>query len=118
MTYLTTNMKEYWVRLQRMQRGEMLDWTQTTIIETRHPPKIGEGRQLLVDPPIHETIAEIYEMIEITLQTADNQLVAHTIMPKFESMPQVVIWGNRVFKQDSVMPIIYNEIFAYTIVPL
>lgn len=69
-----------------------------SIIESRYPPHLGVFRQLLVDPPIQESITKIEPMIEITLQTAQWELVTHTIIPKFESMPQVVIWGNRVFK--------------------
>ena len=52
-------MIKYKIKLERTQRGEKLDWKKEEIIECSTPPKVGEGRALLVDPPIFETIVSV-----------------------------------------------------------
>ena len=57
-------MGKYKIKLERTQRGEKLDWEKEQIVECSRPPKIGEGKALLVDPPIFETIVSVEEVIE------------------------------------------------------
>jgi DNA ligase 1 len=57
-------MGKYLIKLERRQNGIPLDWSSTKIIETSITPKIGEGKALLVDPPIYETISEVTELGE------------------------------------------------------
>lgn len=56
-------MKKYKIKLQRTQRGKMLDWAEERVVECSRPPQIGEGRALLIEPPIFETIIEVEEII-------------------------------------------------------
>lgn len=56
-------MSKYKIKLERTQRGEKLDWEKELIIECALPPKVGEGKALLVDPPIFETIVSVEEII-------------------------------------------------------
>ena len=55
-------MKKYKIKLQREQRGVVLDWSKEQIIESNRKPEVGEGRTLLVSPPIYETIVSIEEV--------------------------------------------------------
>jgi hypothetical protein len=55
-------LKKYKVKFERIQRGKKLDWEHETVIESYVRPRIGEGRQLLVDPPIHELIVSVEEL--------------------------------------------------------
>ena len=57
-------MPKYKIKLERTQRGKKLDWEKELIVECSRPPKIGEGKALLVDLPIFETIASVEEVIE------------------------------------------------------
>ena len=57
-------MGKYKVKLERIQRGEKLDWEKELIVECSRPPKVGEGKTLLIDPPIFEVIVSVEEIIE------------------------------------------------------
>ena len=57
-------MPKYKIKLERTQRGKKLDWEKEQIVECGRPPKIGEGKTLLIDPPIFETIVNVEEVIE------------------------------------------------------
>lgn len=57
-------MTKYKIKLERTQRGKKLDWENELIVECSIPPKVGEGKVLLVDPPIFETIVSVEEVIE------------------------------------------------------
>lgn len=57
-------MSKYKIKLERTQRGEKLDWEKEEIVECSRPPKIGEGKTLLVDPPIFEIIVSVEELVE------------------------------------------------------
>lgn len=59
-------MAKYKIKLERTQRGEKLNWENELIVECSRirPPKGGEGKVLLVDPPIFETIVSVEEIIE------------------------------------------------------
>lgn len=56
-------MSKYKIKLERTQRGKKLDCSKEQIVECSIPPKIGEGKALLVDPPIFETIVSVEEII-------------------------------------------------------
>lgn len=53
-------------------------------------------------------------MIEVTLKTEDGRLVTRGMIPPFQTMPDVLIWGTRIFKRvdDSE----YRECFAVAVV--
>lgn len=55
-------MKKYKIKLGRTQNGKKLDWEKEEVIQTSIPPKVGDGKALLVDPPIFETITEVTEL--------------------------------------------------------
>jgi hypothetical protein len=55
-------MPRYKIKIERTQRGIKLDWEKELIVECTTPPKIGEGVQLLVNPPIYETIVSVEEL--------------------------------------------------------
>lgn len=55
-------MKKYKIKLQRIQRGVVLDWSKEKIIESNIKPKVGEGKTLFVNPPIRETIISVEEI--------------------------------------------------------
>ena len=57
-------MKKYKIKLERTQRGKKVDWAKEEVVECSTPPRIGEGKALLVDPPIFETIVSVEEVIE------------------------------------------------------
>ena len=57
-------MDKYKIKLERTQRGKKLDWTNELIVECSRPPKVGEGKALLVDPPIYETIVSVEKIEE------------------------------------------------------
>ena len=52
-------MAKYRIKMERTQRGKKLDWKEIIIVECSIPPKIGEGKALMVDPPIFETIVSV-----------------------------------------------------------
>ena len=52
-------MKKYKIYWKRIQRGEHLDYIRESIIESKIEPKIGQGRMLLVEPPIREYISKV-----------------------------------------------------------
>lgn len=59
---------KYEIKWERTQRGKKIDWEKTEIIEYNGweagKPKVGEGKALLVDPPIYETIVSVREIKE------------------------------------------------------
>tara|TARA_R110000822_G_scaffold91133_4_gene210281 strand:+ start:303 stop:476 length:174 start_codon:yes stop_codon:yes gene_type:complete len=57
-------MDKYKIKLERTQRGKKLDWTNELIVECSRSPKVGEGKSLLVDPPIYETIVSVEKVEE------------------------------------------------------
>ena len=57
-------MDKYKIKLERTQRGKKLDWTKELIVECIKSPKVGEGKALLVDPPIYETIVSVEKIEE------------------------------------------------------
>lgn len=44
-------MGKYKIKLERTQRGKKLDWEKERIVECSRPPRIGEGKDLMVYPP-------------------------------------------------------------------
>ena len=52
-------------------------------------------------------------MTTIRLETSIGDYVDTVTIPKFKTAPQVVIWGERVFRL--VRPDVYREVFAYYI---
>jgi hypothetical protein len=61
---MKTLLSKYKIKMERTQRGKKLDWENEVIVECSRPPKAGEGRALLVDPPIFETIVSVEEIFE------------------------------------------------------
>jgi hypothetical protein len=57
-------MDKYKIKLERTQRGKKLDWTNKLIVECISPPKVGQGKALLVDPPIYEKIVSVEKIDE------------------------------------------------------
>lgn len=57
-------MPKYKIKLERTQRGNKLDWEKELIVECSKPPKIGESKALLVDPPIFEMIVSVEKVID------------------------------------------------------
>lgn len=55
-------MKRYKIKLERTQNGKKLDWSNELMVDSNIPPKVGDGRTLLVDPPIQETIVSVEEI--------------------------------------------------------
>lgn len=74
-------MKLYKVTLKREQGGKKLDWHKETLVETNRPPKVGEGRALLMEPPIYETVTEVEE---IKLNESINQSITATVLSTVE----------------------------------
>lgn len=60
-------------------------------------------------------------MHEVRLETGDGSYVTTGIMPPFQIWPEVVIWGERVFKMHKA-PVnfepeaVYREVFYVSIV--
>ena len=52
-------------------------------------------------------------MIVIRLETSLGDYVDTVTIPKFQVAPEVVIWGERVFRL--ARPEVYREVFAYYI---
>jgi len=46
-----------------------------------------------------------------------THFVANATVPDFKPMPDVIIWGSRVFIFDPECPFEYNEAFAYMVPP-
>lgn len=42
-----------------------LDWSNELMVDCNIPPKVGDVRTLLVDPPIHEAVVSVEEIILI-----------------------------------------------------
>jgi hypothetical protein len=56
-------------------------------------------------------------MIEVQLVTADGGYVGKFQIPPFQKLPEVLVWGSRVFHLDAPGEIpIYREVFAFAIV--
>jgi hypothetical protein len=55
-------MKRYKIKLERTQNGKKLNWSNELMVDSNIPPKVGDGRALLVDPPIQETIVSVEEI--------------------------------------------------------
>lgn len=59
--------------------------------------------------------------VKVRLETAEGHLVGEPDIPSFMMLPEVLLWGNRVFKQlpprviDGVMAHPYAEVFYYAI---
>jgi hypothetical protein len=56
-------------------------------------------------------------MLEIKLETTKGEEVASALMPPFQSLPEVVIWGLRVFmfnRLAAAVPV-YRECFAWCV---
>lgn len=53
-------------------------------------------------------------MRTIRLETRDCHFVAETVIPKFNPMPDVIVWGERVF-QASPEDGVYREAFAFVV---
>lgn len=54
-------LKKYELTFERRQKGKVIG-NYSIEVETSIPPRLGDGRTLLIDPPIHETITEIKEI--------------------------------------------------------
>lgn len=52
---------KYKLTIHRTQRGELLS-EETLIVESFLKPKVGEGKALMVDPPIYETVVKVEEL--------------------------------------------------------
>jgi hypothetical protein len=66
-------MGKYKVKMVRTQRGKKLDWEREKIVESSRKPRIGEGRMLMVDPPIHETIESVEEVCPVCASEATGE---------------------------------------------
>ncbi len=53
--------KKYSLTFERKQRGKVIG-SYSIEVETAIKPRLGDGRTLLIDPPIYETITEIKEL--------------------------------------------------------
>lgn len=65
--------------------------------------------------------SDTYPFLPIRLETADGRYVTTGLIPPFNVLPDVALWGSRVFKlhdepQDKDAPIIYREAFAIAVV--
>ena len=56
-------MAKYKIIWERRQRGKKLDYKREEEIESNREPKVGEGKILLVDPPIHEYISKVEKLV-------------------------------------------------------
>ena len=54
-------LSKYKLTIHRTQRGELLS-EETLIVESLLKPKVGEGKALMVDPPIYETVVKVEEL--------------------------------------------------------
>ena len=52
-------------------------------------------------------------MISVCLETVAGARVASVQIARFKWLPEVIIWGNRVFGHHELF--IYREVFAYTV---
>lgn len=50
---------------------------------------------------------------KVKLYTNDDRFVAEVVVLPFKTMPEVLIWGSRVFKLHGVNA--YREVFAYSV---
>lgn len=104
------------------------------------PETCGCGVPCTVDPEKHRTVgagellhacdvhwphAERSEFHEgsfetIELVTKDDKIVAYGSLPPFNVYPEVVLWGNRVFKLKTEasegLRAVYTEVFAVAII--
>lgn len=60
-------------------------------------------------------------MIQVALETRDHELVVRGAIPPFADLPEVIGWGDRVFKlrAPNTSPetrAIYTEVFAVALV--
>jgi len=56
-------------------------------------------------------------MIKVILHTREGQYVTEVLVPEFNPMPEVIIWGSRVFvKPEDCKG--YYEGFAYYVPPI
>lgn len=60
-------------------------------------------------------------MIRVALETKQNELVVNGMIPPFNELPEVIGWGDRVFKltaphTSSETAAIYTEVFAVALV--
>jgi hypothetical protein len=56
-------------------------------------------------------------MLEVQLVTSDGGFVGNFQIPPLQKLPEVIIWGSRVFHLDEPDKTpLYREVFAYTIV--
>lgn len=59
-------------------------------------------------------------MIKIRLETSNGELVGYAEIPPFGTLPEVMIWGMRIFKlkmeSNAGGPHVYAECFFWTIV--
>lgn len=54
-------MKTYKLTIEVKKKGDLMETREITVT-TLIPPKVGEGRALLTDPPIIETIVKVEEV--------------------------------------------------------
>ena len=54
---------KYKITIERKQRDKIIG-VEIKIITSNYKPRIGEGKALLIDPPIYETIIEVEEIKE------------------------------------------------------
>lgn len=50
-----------------------------------------------------------------TLQTSEGLHVGTAAIPPFQTPPDVIVWGVRVFRRDRTTSDTYRECFAYAI---
>ena len=69
--------------------------------------------------PIRFVVEADTDDIDIELITAKDRIIKRVDVPPFLEMPDVVIWGDRVFKitdgETDDGCYIYKEVFAYTV---
>jgi hypothetical protein len=66
----TLIMPKYKVKMVRTREGKKLDWEREKIVESAIIPRIGEGRVLMVYPPIRETIESVEEVCPVCTSEA------------------------------------------------
>lgn len=52
---------KYEIEIERKQRSVVIE-TVTRIVESNIAPKVGDGKALLIDPPIYETVVSVREI--------------------------------------------------------
>ena len=67
-------MNQYRVTWSREQRGELLEYSETQIIESYNEPKVGEGKMLLCNPPIREYISKVECINNITGNITEKKI--------------------------------------------